>query len=209
MSAYELSLLPPEIITIVLEHLPLKDLVRAERTSKLIQAFCLREIQRRITTGPLKDDFGVMVHLGQTTAQPLRFDPKTKQVYYSVPMNPVEIRAMFDHGRQIHCSLLRRKTAAVAAAAKASQTTVPTKKPKYLIHDGFSIKFEKGMIEGETVQVSIKSQLCQVEAALTRLAQLPSPEQDSKKKLCLAPQPLTYTLQLTEMRLPLSTIAAA
>ncbi|KAF7725990.1 hypothetical protein EC973_009136 [Apophysomyces ossiformis] len=206
MSAQELTLLPPEIIAIVLEHLPLKDLVRAERTSKFFQAYCLREIQRRITNGPLKDEWGVMVHLGQTIAQPLRFDPQTKQVFYSVPMDPIRVNSMYDHGRQIHCSLLRRKP----IAAKQPNQSTTAKKPKYLIRDGFSIKFQKGMNEGETVNISIKSQLCQVQAALTRLAcQLPSHKDDNKKKLLLAPSPLTYTLKVTEMCLPLSTVAAA
>lgn len=57
----DLAVFPSEITQIILEHLPIKDLIRAERTSKLLQLFCLSEIERRIKTGSLKDEFGVLV----------------------------------------------------------------------------------------------------------------------------------------------------
>lgn len=57
----DLSVLPPEIIICVLEHLPLADLVRAERTCRMIQAFCHCEIERRLLTGSSKDEWGVLV----------------------------------------------------------------------------------------------------------------------------------------------------
>lgn len=57
----DISILPTEIILNVLEYLPLADLVRAERTCRMIQAFCHGEIERRITSGPLKNDWGVLV----------------------------------------------------------------------------------------------------------------------------------------------------
>lgn len=64
ISAYTtttMDLLPPEIIIHTLKYLSLADLVRAERTCKSMQAFCHWEIEHRITTGPLKNDWGVLV----------------------------------------------------------------------------------------------------------------------------------------------------
>ena len=56
-----MDLLPPEIVIHTLKYLSLADLVRAERTCKSLQAFCHWEIEHRITTGPLKNDWGVLV----------------------------------------------------------------------------------------------------------------------------------------------------
>ncbi|KAI7871857.1 hypothetical protein BDF14DRAFT_1718364 [Spinellus fusiger] len=180
--------LPLELISIVMQHLPLKDLVRIERTSKLIQNFCLYEIQRRIISQPDNQKWSLMVHLGQTIALPYRFDTKTKTISYSVPMDPVHINTMFDHRRQIHCSLLQS-----------------TPKSKCNLIEDFSITIEKGMVEGNAENIDIPGKLCRFEASLTRLATPPREENDSKK-LLLAPPPLTYTIQVTQMHLPLSTL---
>ncbi|ORZ09503.1 hypothetical protein BCR42DRAFT_423543 [Absidia repens] len=171
----DLAIFPSEITQIILEHLPIRDLIRAERTSKLLQLFCLSEIERRIKTGSLKDEFGVLIHLGQAQARPLQFDPITKTVQYSIPMDPITINTMYDHRRNIQCSLLRKQH-------KLDSVVSTTKKINYLSQHGFTIPVEKGMTEGKTVQIS---------------------------KLSLAPIPLSYSLQVTSMRLPLSTIAAS
>lgn len=137
------------------------------------------------------------IHLGQVMAQPIRFDPVSKMAYYSIMMDPVKIKTMFDHKRPIHCSLLRKNNS------------------DYGSKNAFVITVEKGMKEGKTIQMDIKNDLCQVQAELTRLpTPPPSPElqkQDYFKTdsiSSLAPAPLTYTLQITELCLPLSTIAA-
>ncbi|KAI8343922.1 hypothetical protein BC941DRAFT_407332 [Chlamydoabsidia padenii] len=195
----DLAVFPPEITQIILEFLPIKDLIRAERTSKLLQVFCLSEIERRIKTGSLKDEFGVLIHLGQAQAQPQQFDPITKTVQYTIPMDPITINTMYDHRRNIHCSLLRKQPMIEHAAST-------TKKINYLSQHGFTIPLEKGMTEGKTVQISVDNALCQLDASLTRLE---SPNSKADKKLSLAPVPLSYSLQVTSMRLPLSTIAAS
>ncbi|KAL0074007.1 hypothetical protein J3Q64DRAFT_1734637 [Phycomyces blakesleeanus] len=193
MSAqFNFNRLPHEIISIVMNHLPLKDLVRIERTSKLIQDFCLEEIEHRMSSGSAAQEWGLMIHLGQTIASPSQFDPKTKTIAYSVPMDPVNINTMFDHRRQIHCSLLRR---------------IPST-PNYNLSEPFVITIQKGMAEGHTEQLDIQGKLCQVQASITRLVTPSQEGQDDKnKKLILAPAPLTYALQVTQMRLPLSTLA--
>lgn len=219
----DLAIFPSEITQIILEHLPIKDLIRAERTSKLLQLFCLSEIERRIKTGSLKDEFGVLVspfmqyhglstwfltgsfllqiHLGQAQAQPQLFDPITKTVQYTIPMDPITINSMYDHRRNIHCSLLRKQP-------KLEDAASTTKKINYLSQHGFTIPLEKGIAEGKTVQISVDNALCQLDASLTRM--VPSPATtNTDKKLTLAPVPLSYTLQVTSMRLPLSTIAAS
>ncbi|KAI8393945.1 uncharacterized protein BYT42DRAFT_591477 [Radiomyces spectabilis] len=185
-----LSIFPPELIQLILTHLPIKDLMRTERVSKMLQAFCLAEIKRRIRCE--SDEWGVSIHLTQTMAKATAFDPKEKTVTYSIPMDPIHINTMFDHRRQIHCSLMRR----VAM------------EPNYLMRDGFTLTVEKGMTEGKTVQLNIKGALCEVDAAITRLKSSAIQQiHDKKSPLSLAPTPLTYALQVTQMRLPLSTIA--
>ncbi|KAI9009954.1 hypothetical protein CLU79DRAFT_774697 [Phycomyces nitens] len=184
---FNFNILPHEIISIVMTHLPLKDLVRIERTSKLIQDFCLEEIERRMSSGSTANQWGLMIHLGQTIAAPSQFDPKTKTVSYSVPMDPVHINTMFDHRRQIHCSLLKR---------------IPSS-TDYDLCEPFVISIQKGMTQGSTQDVDIQGKLCHVQASITRL---PTPE-NSDKKLLLAPAPLTYAIQVSQMRLPLSTLA--
>ncbi|KAI9491181.1 hypothetical protein BDB00DRAFT_883898 [Zychaea mexicana] len=180
----DISILPPEIICCVLEQLPLADLVRAERTCRMIQAFCHSEIQRRITSGPLKDDWGVLVHLDQATATATHFDAVTKKVTFTISMpQPVQIKTMFDHRRQIQCSLLRRN--------------------RYC--EDFVFTVEKGMTEGSTVNVTAEgAALCEIDAALTRLVKAPSPP----NKKIIAPSPNLYSLQLTQLQIPLSAIAA-
>ncbi|KAI8090014.1 uncharacterized protein BX664DRAFT_334489 [Halteromyces radiatus] len=185
----DLAIFPPEITQIILEYLPIKDLVRAERTSKLLQLFCLSEIERRIKTGALKDEFGLLIHIGQTTAQPQQFDPITKTVQYIIPMDPITINTMYDHRRHIQCSLLRKQLIG----------------NKYLSQHGFTIPVEKGMVEGKTIPFAIQDKHYQLDGSLTRMEPVTN---KSSKKLSLAPTPLSYSLQVTGMRLPLSTIAA-
>ena len=127
-------------------------------------------------------------------------------------MDPVKVKTMFDHRRPIHCSLLRKKTA----------------KFQSYNQNGFIITVEKGMEEGKTLELDIKNEACQVHAALTRLPSASAVNNTLESSLCdgqalkkeilrptqpqpiktMAPTPLTYTLQITELSLPLSTIAA-
>jgi len=125
-------------------------------------------------------------------------------------MDPVKVKTMFDHRRSIHCSLLRKKTS----------------KFQSYNQNGFIITVEKGMEEGKTLELDINNEACQVHAALTRLPSSVSPvntvlesplcDGQALKKETLQPQPiktmaplpLTYTLQITELSLPLSTLAA-
>ncbi|CDS02885.1 hypothetical protein LRAMOSA00287 [Lichtheimia ramosa] len=186
-----MDLLPPEIIIHTLKYLSLADLVRAERTCKSMQAFCHWEIEHRITTGPLKNDWGVLVHLDQANATATHFDTKTRQVTYKIEMEkPIQIKTMFDHRRQIQCSLLRRNQ----------------------FREDFVFTVEKGISEGATIPVAASgADLCQVNGALTRVSPINLSSNDDgayDKKRLLAPSPLVYSLQLTQMRIPLSTIAA-
>ncbi|GAN11015.1 hypothetical protein MAM1_0450d10567 [Mucor ambiguus] len=201
-------LLPAEIITNILSYMSMTDLVRIERTCRLLQSFSLCEIEKRIIKS--SDEWGILIHLGQVSAKPIGFDAKSKKAYYSVLMDPVKVKTMFDHRRSIHCSLLRKKTSKFQSYSQ----------------NGFIITVEKGMEEGKTLELDIKNEACQVHAALTRLPSSVSPVnttlesplcdgQASKKESLqsqaiktMAPQPLTYTLQITELSLPLSTFAA-
>ncbi|ORZ15092.1 hypothetical protein BCR42DRAFT_376103 [Absidia repens] len=203
----DITIFPPEITQLILEHLPIRDLIRAERTCKLLQLFCLSEIERRIKTGSLKDEFGVLIHLGQAQAEPQQFDPVTKTVQYIIPMDPITFNTMYDHRRNIHCSLLRKQH-------KLDNAATTTKKINYLSQHGFTIPVESGLSEGKTIQISVDDTLCQLDASLTRI--LTDKEEHGKnrtttttnnKKLPLAPLPLSYSLQVTGLRLPLSTIA--
>jgi hypothetical protein len=118
-------------------------------------------------------------------------------------MDPVKIKTMFDHRRPVHCSLLRKKTSSRYQSFNGN---------------GFIITVEKGMEEGKTLELDIKNDSCQVHAALTRLPSdilQPLCDQSLKKEMLqpqpiqsMAPAPLTYTLQITELSLPLSTLAA-
>ena len=142
----------------------------------------------------------LQIHLGQVCAKPTRFDARTKKAYYSILMDPVKIRTMFDHKRPIHCSLLRRNS---------DKKPIPTKYQSYS-EKGFIINVEKGMEEGKTVQLDVENELCQVQASLTRLTASAHQELtklDLPPIKSMAPPPLTYTLQITELSLPLSTIA--
>ncbi|KAI8063715.1 uncharacterized protein B0P05DRAFT_555400 [Gilbertella persicaria] len=198
-------LFPTEIISNILSYMSIKDLTKLERTSRLFQAFTLNEIENRIIKSG-KDEWGILIHLGQVSAKPLRFDPKTKKTYYSILMDPVKIKTMFDHRRSVHCSLLKKNK---------------TTKFQSFNEKGFIITVEKGMQEGKTLELNIKNEACQVHAALTRLPsssvntndQALCGKQEIKKEIVqpiksMAPAPLLYTLQITELSLPLSTIAA-
>lgn len=121
-------------------------------------------------------------------------------------MDPVKIKTMFDHRRPIHCSLLRKNF-----TKKSSNIKYQSYSEK-----GFIITVEKGMQEGKTLQLDVKNELCQVHASLTRLpsaanihhhSKEDSPLKDPQPIKSMAPSPLTYTLQITELCLPLSTIA--
>jgi hypothetical protein len=116
-------------------------------------------------------------------------------------MDPITINSMYDHRRNIHCSLLRKQP-------KFEDAASTTKKINYLSQHGFTIPLEKGITEGKTVQISVDNALCQLDASLTRMVP-PTATTNTDKKLSLAPVPLSYTLQVTSMRLPLSTIAAS
>lgn len=111
---------------------------------------------------------------------------------YTITMpQPVEIKSMFDHPRQIHCSLLRRSSSA-----------------NYQFLEDFKITVDKGISQGKTVAVAAKgTDLCQIQGALTRIESSSTSTTHDKKQL-IAPRPLTYALEVTEMQLPLSTIAA-
>ncbi|KAK4510953.1 uncharacterized protein ATC70_000062 [Mucor velutinosus] len=201
-------LLPAEIITNILSYMSMTDLVRIERTCRLFQSFSLCEIEKRIIKS--SDEWGILIHLGQVSAKPIGFDAKSKRAYYSVLMDPVKVKTMFDHRRPIHCSLLRKKTSKFQSYSQ----------------NGFIITVEKGMEEGKTLELDINNEACQVHAALTRLPSSVSPINTTlEASLCngqalkkqslqlppiktMAPQPLTYTLQITELSLPLSTLAA-
>ncbi|KAI8646990.1 hypothetical protein BD408DRAFT_409015 [Parasitella parasitica] len=197
-------LLPTEIITNILGYMSITDLVCIERVCRSFQSFSLCEIEKRIIKS--NDEWGVLIHLSQVCAKPTRFDTTTKKAYYSILMDPVKVKTMFDHRRPIHCSLLRKRT------------------PRFQSYNqnGFIITVEKGMGEGKTLQLDVKNEVCQVHAALTRLPSSFSTTLDSslrddqaqKQEILpattkiMAPLPLIYTLQITELSLPLSTIAA-
>ncbi|KAI9486496.1 MAG: hypothetical protein EXX96DRAFT_516570 [Benjaminiella poitrasii] len=201
-------LFPTEIITNILGYMPIDDLARLERTCRLFQSYALYEIERRIIKpSSTQDEWGVLIHLGQAVAHPTRFDCKTKKAYYSITMDPVKVKTMFDHRRSIHCSLLRKKCNKYQTFNNGE--------------DSFVITVEKGMEEGKTVELNIENKSCQVHATLTRLPIISHPNdellQELKKEFkssphpikSMAPDPLTYTLQITELTLPLSTIALA
>ncbi|KAG1440978.1 hypothetical protein G6F56_011685 [Rhizopus delemar] len=104
-------------------------------------------------------------------------------------MDPVKIKSMFDRKRPIHCSLLR----------KNSQDQ----------HE-FVITVQKGMTEGKRIELNVENDLCKVKADLVRLPTPPKyvhPHLKVDSVTSLAPSPFTYTLQITELSLPLSTIA--
>lgn len=56
-------MLPSEILTEILSYLSIKDLVRIERTCKLLQCYALSEIERRIRRGSSKDEWGILVSM--------------------------------------------------------------------------------------------------------------------------------------------------
>ncbi|ORX55561.1 hypothetical protein DM01DRAFT_1334956 [Hesseltinella vesiculosa] len=177
--------LPTEIIHLVLSELPIKDLVRTERTCKQLQWACLHEINRRMAAS--HSDYSLLVHLKQTAAQWQQFDPKTKTAHYKVDMDPVTIRSMYDQRRLIECTLLRKKRLLPISS-----------------DDPICIPVQKGIDSGETVHVSIRNGACQLEANVTHLTPAPVP---LDRKMRLAPRCLSYSIQITSMSLPLSTIA--
>ncbi|KAI7864575.1 hypothetical protein BDF14DRAFT_1833058 [Spinellus fusiger] len=207
--------LPPEIIAHVLHYLPIKDIVLIEQVCKQLQSLSLWEIGRRIQCYDASmehwmEHWNVLVskvHSGQTKAIPTHFDPKSKQVYYSIPMDPIEINTMFDHKRLIHCSVFNNNN-------EPSSSTPPPPSPT---QDGFTLTVEQGMVEGKTVEVEARGEVCEVHAALTRLPTLShSALMGDPKALLLrgqppliplAPSPYTYKVKVTEMRLPLSHVS--
>lgn len=132
-------------------------------------------------------------------------------------MDPVKIKTMFDHRRPIHCSLLRKNSNHSKSKVSQQQQQTNIKYQSYS-EKGFIITVEKGMQEGKTVQLDVKNELCQVHASLTRLPSAVEFHQHHTKEetalskspqpiKSMAPPPLLYTLQITELSLPLSTIA--
>lgn len=59
----KILLLPFEIIPIIFLDLSIKDLTRLERVCKCIQFLSLIEIQRRIKTNSLQEDWNILVNL--------------------------------------------------------------------------------------------------------------------------------------------------
>ncbi|KAI8882239.1 hypothetical protein K501DRAFT_334163 [Backusella circina FSU 941] len=207
-------LLPAEILSTILEFVSIPDLVRLERTCKLLQAYSLHEIERRISKHTSQEEWGVLVHLAQANAKLSYFDRLTKKAYYSISMDPIKINTMFEHTRPIHVSLLRKAN----LPTKTADGLKPRKIQPYCSQDSFVITVQKGMVEGSTVEQSIKSQRCEVNAALTRTPSSPPPVRltsaktlnhagKQQKPIPIAPVPITYTLQITELSIPLSTIA--
>ncbi|RCI04548.1 hypothetical protein CU098_013083 [Rhizopus stolonifer] len=190
-------LLPSEIISHIFGYLTIKDLARVECTCKKLQSFSLSEMGRRIMKD--QDTWGILIHLGEIKAQPIRFDAVKKQAYFSILMDPVNIKTMFDHNRPVHCSLIRKDD------------------PEFDTKSEFIMTVEKGMAEGKKIQMDVQNELCKVQAELTRLpTPPPSPQLDQQAHYFkqpidlvtpLAPAPLAYTLQITELCLPLSTLA--
>ncbi|KAG0173140.1 hypothetical protein DFQ30_008812 [Apophysomyces sp. BC1015] len=179
-----LALLPTEIIIAIIENLSFKDLARMERSCRSFQSLILWEIDRRIKKIKY-DDWRIVVHLGHTKAVPIRFDPETKKIFYAITMQPIHISAMFDHGRRIHCSIFREGL-----------------RSKHCTQDGFVITVEEGMIQGKTVEMDVKGKSCEIHAALTR-----EKNHQQQQLRSLAPSICSYTVQVTELRLPLSTMA--
>ncbi|KAI9323626.1 hypothetical protein BX666DRAFT_1888707 [Dichotomocladium elegans] len=184
-----MDMLPAEILMHILKHMSLADLVRTERTCKLIQQLCLCEIEHRILSDPRRKEWSVLVHLEEISATAVYFDRQTRQVTYQVDMpQPIHIKTMFDHRRQIQCCLLQHNQ----------------------YREGFVVTVEKGMQQGLPVPITAKSKSsccsgpCSVHGVLIRAHH--ERQQEDKKKL--APSPLVYSLQLSEMQIPLSTLAA-
>lgn len=123
-------------------------------------------------------------------ATPTRFDARTKEVTYAIAMKPIEIKTMYDHKRQIHCSLLRK-----------------SRQSQYQFHEQFQFTLDKGLAEDAPVDVAAQgTKMCAVDGTITRLLTHATQIVDDKKRI--APRPIKYALQVTEMRLPLSTLAA-
>ncbi|KAI8344807.1 hypothetical protein BC941DRAFT_409680 [Chlamydoabsidia padenii] len=204
------STLPVEIVTNIFLYLSIQDLARLERTCKCFQQLTLHEIDRRIKTCSLHEDWDILIHLGQVVVTPARFDIRTKKVFYSVPMDPIRIKAMYDHQRQIHCAL-----------SFASHSNNNNKRRTY---DGLQIIVKEGMKEGITEQVDVQGHDgCELHASLTKLQQDQYQQQQhlvpsslyqhseggqsilsSPSVELLAPLPLIYSIQVDELSLPLS-----
>ncbi|KAI9248611.1 hypothetical protein BY458DRAFT_464916 [Sporodiniella umbellata] len=175
------SLLPAEILTYIFQYLSVKDLVRTERTCKQLQAYSLSELEKRVQ----KIEWAISIHLGQAKTQHVTFDTVTKKAHYSILMDPVNIKSMFDRQKSIHCSLLKQD---------AGQQ-----------QHNFVMTIQKGMAEGAQVQLDVHNKVCQVQAQVIRL---PSAPKTQSKLDSLAPSLFHYTLQITQLSLPLSTLAA-
>ncbi|KAI9263668.1 hypothetical protein BY458DRAFT_514408 [Sporodiniella umbellata] len=190
---------PTEIITHIFSYLTITELAQAENTCRTLQAFALAETERKVMKANHLWGLYVKIHLGEIKAQPIRFDAAHKIAYFSILMDPVYIKTMFDHKKPVHCALTRKD------------------KPEFESQNGFVLTVERGMPEGSTVQMGVQTELCSVQAELTRLpVPPPSPQLDQQEHYFkhppdfvapLAPAPLAYTLQFTELALPLSTLA--
>lgn len=152
---------------------------------------------------------------------PARFDIRTKKVFYSVPMDPIRIKTMYDHRRQIHCAL--------------SWSCSSNSKERRWTYDGLQIVLEEGMKEGITEQIDVQGKGgCELHASLTRLQQQQQQQRQHKQSYQqlpqsddidhidqqhpplisssttsnsinrIAPLPLIYSIQVDELSLPLS-----
>ncbi|KAI8089400.1 uncharacterized protein BX664DRAFT_332924 [Halteromyces radiatus] len=187
----KLLLLPNEIVSNIFLYLSIQDLARIERTCQCFQSWALYEIERRIKTCSLHEDWDILIHLGHVVVTPARFDPRTKKVFYSVPMDPIRIKTMYDHRREIHCGL---------------SWSCSNNKQRWA-YDGLQIIVEEGMKEGITEQVDIQGNGgCELHASLTRLQQQLEYQQNDHVLPIewIAPLPLIYSIQVDELSLPLS-----
>ncbi|CAO3614534.1 unnamed protein product [Cunninghamella blakesleeana] len=183
----KLILLPYEIISAILFNLSIKDLVRMEATCKCIQTWVLYEMEKRIKTGSLQEDWNLLIHLGQIVVTPARFDIYSKKVFYSVPKNPIRIKSMYDHRQHIHCTLSRMMSDEYTSSM-----------------DGVKIIIEPGMKEGWTEYKIANGHWCQINVTLTKLNQKEPVSHQRQQLGWLAPLPFIYSIQVDEVIMPLS-----
>ncbi|CAO3598497.1 unnamed protein product [Absidia cylindrospora] len=219
--------LPYEIVSHIFLYLTIQDLARLERTCKNVQTWILCEIERRIKTCTLHDDWDILIHSGSVVVTPARFDIRTKKVFYSVPMDPIRIKTMYDHWRQIHCALSW-------SCNNDNNNNNHSSKKRHWTYDGLRIVLEEGMKEGITEQIDVQGESgCELHASLTRLQQEQQQkyrqqyqqleqrdddirsDQESTSLISssiiptnsstrIAPLPLVYSIQVDELSLPLS-----
>ncbi|ORZ17637.1 hypothetical protein BCR42DRAFT_412211 [Absidia repens] len=225
--------LPYEIVSHIFLYLTIQDLARLERTCKNFQSWILCEIERRIKTCTLHDDWDILIHSGSVVVTPARFDIRTKKVFYSVPMDPIRIKTMYAHRRQIHCALSWS-----CNNDNGNSNSNSNGKKRHWTYDGLQIVLEEGMKEGITEQIDVQGENgCELHASLTRLQQkqqeqyrqqyqqqyqqlrqrddddqsdrenaplISSSIAPTNSVTRIAPLPLIYSIQVDELSLPLS-----